>query len=201
MSSEKESKSFEIPYDEKILDSTARFMFNVFNVKSGNYCKEFDDLLMSGGGGNSMFVNCWSKPSYHFVKKRLSGEARRVLTENNYSSLDEAPHSFKCNNAKGAANRIAKGKRLHLDHNPGNVKVLELIREKCRQYDPDKQSYESIISELKDYFKSIQTLDWITVEQDDVRTYADSTHTKAEKDKMTHDERDELLNDTWEYID
>ena len=61
MSSKKETESFEIPYDEKILDSTARFMFNVFNVKSGNYCKEFDDLLMSGGGGNSMFVNCWSK--------------------------------------------------------------------------------------------------------------------------------------------
>ena len=193
--------SVEIPFEEKILDSTARFMFNVFNSKSGNYCEEFDNLLMSGGGGNSMFVNCWSKPSYHFVKKRISSEAKRVLRENNYSSLDEAPHSFKCNNAKGAEKRIAKGKRLHLDHNPGNVKVLEMIRTKCREYDPDKVEYQTIINDLKEFLRNIQTLDWITVEQDDIRTYGDEIHTKPEKDMMTHDERDELLNDTWEYLD
>ena len=197
----KKDNVFQMSYDEKMLDSTARFMFNVFNTKSGNYCEEFDALLMSGGGGNSMFVNCWSKPSYHFVKKRISGEAKRKLEEFGYASLDDAPHSFKHNNAKGAEKRIAKGKHLHLDHNPGNVKVLELIREKCRSFDPDKVEYETIINEIKKYLSTIQTLDWITVEQDDIRTYGDSNYSKPEKDMMTHDQRDELLNDSWEFID
>ncbi len=195
------SELTKLSYSEKMLDSNARFMFNVFNTKSGNYCEEFDNLLMRGGGGNSMFVNCWSKPSYYFVKKRISGEAKRKLEENNYPTINDAPHSFKCNNAKGAQNRIAKGKHLHLDHNPGNVKVLELIREKCRSYDLDTTDYETIISEIKVFLSSIQTLDWITVEQDDVRTYGDNRYSKSEKDKMTHDQRDELLNDSWEFID
>ena len=193
--------NIEKTYDEKMLDSTARFMFNVFNLKSGNYCEEFESLLMSGGGGNSMFVNCWSKPSYYFVKKRISGEAQRILREHNYETIDDAPHSFKHNNAKGAQKRIAKGKYLHLDHNPGNVKVLELIREKCRSYDPDKTKYETIIAEIKLFLSNIQTLDWITVEQDDIRTYGDDIHTKTEKDKMTHDERDNLLQDSWKYLE
>ena len=187
-------------YDEIMLDSTARFMFNVFNTKSGNYSEEFESLLMSGGGGNSMFVNCWSKPSYFFIKKRISGEAQRILREHGYETIDDAPHSFKHNNAKGAEKRIVKGKYLHLDHNPGNVKVLELIRDKCRSYDLDMISYEEIISEIKAFLSTIQTLDCITVEQDDVRTYGDDNYSKTEKDKMSHDERDNLLDDTWEYL-
>ena len=47
-----------------------------------------------------------------------------------------------------------------------------------------------------EYLSTIQTLDWITVEQDDVRTYGDSNYSKPEKDMMTHDQRDELLNDS-----
>lgn len=190
----------DLTIDENMLDSTARFMFNVFNVKSGNYCKEFDELLLKGGGGNSMFVNCWSKPSSYFAKKRISGEASKRLKEFNYATLNDAPSSFKHNNAKGAQKRIANGKHLHLDHNPGNVKVLELIKNRCREYDPDKTSYEDIIKDLKDYFSTIQTLDWITVEQDDIRTYKDQNYTKKQKDKMNHEERDLLLNDTWENL-
>ena len=193
--------TLQINCDDQMLDSTARFMFNVFNKKSGNYSEEFETLLMSGGGGNSMFVNCWSKPSYYFVKKRISGEAINILHEHGYKTIDDAPHGFKHNNAKGAEKRIANGKYLHLDHNPGNVKVLELIREKCREYDLETTNYETIISEIKSYLLTIQTLDWITVEQDDVRTYGDEHHSKAEKDKMTHDEKDILLNDTWEYLE
>ncbi len=118
---------------------------------------------MKGGGGNSMFANCWSKPSHCFVKK-ISAEAKKRLKDNRFFPIDDAPSSFKHNNAKGAKNRKTKGKQLHLDHNPGNVKVLQLIREKCKTFDLDKQNYEDIIKDLKEYLKNIQTLDWITVE-------------------------------------
>lgn len=190
----------EIPYSEKMLDSTARFMFNVFNTKSGKYCEEFDKLLIAGGGGNSMFVNCWAKPSLHFIKRRISGKAKKRLQEFGYNSIDEAPRKFKYNNAKGAQKRISKGKYLHLDHSPGNVKVLELIKSKCIEFDPDQTDYETIITAIKEYMRNIQTLDWITVEQDDVRTYGDEKYSKRQKDKMNHQERDDLLNDTWEYL-
>lgn len=184
-------------YKEDILDGTARFMFNVFNVKSGNYNKNFEELLLQGGGGNSMFVNCWAKPSYYFIKKRISGEAKKTITKLGYTSIYDVPDSYKCNNAKGAKNRKDAGKLLHLDHSPGNVKVLHLIRDKCREFDPEVETYDSIISKIKEYLETIQTLDWITVEQDDVRTYKDKNYTKKEKDMMDHDERDKILNDTW----
>ena len=193
---DKNNVDSEYNISDDILDSTARFMFNVFNSKSGNYCKGFDELLMSGGGGNSMFVNCWTKPSGYFIKVRISGKKEKKLFEFGYDDINSAPHEFKHNNAKGAEKRIKNGKHLHLDHNPGNVKVLQLIREKCRSYDTNLE-YEEIIKDLKNYLKNIQTLDWITVEQDDKRTYGDPQHTKSEKNMMPHDERDALLNDTW----
>ena len=43
---------------DKILESTAKFMLNVF---SGSYDERFEEMLVSGGGGNSMFVNAWQK--------------------------------------------------------------------------------------------------------------------------------------------
>lgn len=194
-----DEQNSECSISDDILDSTARFMYNVFNSKSGNYCKAFENLLMSGGGGNSMFVNCWTKPSSYFIRVRISGEAEKKLFEFGYNDINSAPHDFKHNNAKGASKRIKNGKYLHLDHNPGNVKVLQLIRDKCRSYDASLE-YEEIINDFKNYLKSIQTLDWITVEQDDKRTYADSEYTKGEKNMMSHDERDALLNDTWKCL-
>lgn len=185
---------------QKILEDTAKFMYNVFNKDSGNYSKEFEKLLLSGGGGNSMFVNCWAKPSGAFVKSRISGKAKEELAKYGYVSLWDSPHEFRYHNAKGAENRLKHGKHLHLDHNPGNVKVLSLIRERCRSYNSKEQSYEEIIIDLKKYLMTIQTLDWITVEQDDVRTLSDSNYKKKIKDMMTHEERDALLNDTWEYL-
>lgn len=185
---------------EAMLDSTARFMFNVFNIKSGTYSEDFEKLLLAGGGGNSMFVNCWTKPSSYFTKIRISGEAKKVLKKHNYNSIGEAPKSFKFNNAKTAANRMKKGKYLHLDHNPGNVKVLMLIKEKCREFNPDSSKFnlEATMNEIKAYLLTIQSLDWITVQQDDVRTYGDESHTKREKAIMNKQARDQLLNDSWE---
>lgn len=187
---------------EAMLDSTARFMFNVFNTKSGNYSKEFEKLLIAGGGGNSMFVNCWAKPSRFFIKERISGKAKKVLLDNGYKNPEEAPHSFKVNNAKGSKNRIKKGKFIHLDHNPGNVKVLNLIKEKCMEFNPDSSgfNFEATIKAIKEYLLNIQTLDWITVEQDDKRTYGDKYHSTNEKAMMNKEERDKILNDIWEYL-
>jgi hypothetical protein len=95
---------------------------------------------------------------------------------------------------------MKKGKYLHLDHNPGNVKVLMLIKEKCREFNPDSSKFnlEATMNEIKAYLLTIQSLDWITVQQDDVRTYGDESHTKREKAIMNKQARDQLLNDSWE---
>lgn len=178
---------------EDVLESTARFFLNVF---SEQYDEKFEKMLVSGGGGNSMFVNAWQKPSKHFINARLSGEAKTCLAVNRYT-LETMPHGFLCNNAKGSANRKAKGKHLHMDHNPGNVKVLHDIRDKVRSYS-DEMSHGDKIADLKEFMKKVQTLDIITVEQDDIRTLSDEHFTKKEKDMMSAKGRDTLLNDTWE---
>ena len=197
---EEEKKQKEAQYIEDMLDGTARFMFNVFNTKSGNYNENFEELLLQGGGGNSMFVNCWAKPSSFFVRKRISGKAKETIANLGFASINDVPPEYKYNNAKGAENRKTVGKLLHLDHSPGNVKVLHLIRDKCREFNPDTDNYDMIIRTLKEYFKTIQTLDWITIEQDDIRTYKTDSDgpSKKEKDMMSHEERDNLLNDIWE---
>lgn len=178
---------------DAVLDSTAKFFLNVFSDK---YDEFFENMLVSGGGGNSMFVNAWQKPSKHFINARLSGEAKTCIAAKGYT-LETMPHVFLCNNAKGAAKRKAAGKYLHMDHNPGNVKVLHDIRDRVRSY-LDEMSHDTKIADLKEFMKKVQTLDIITVEQDDMRTLADERFTKKEKDMMSAKERDNLLNDTWE---
>ncbi len=179
---------------EQILESTAKFMLNVF---SDTYDERFEEMLVSGGGGNSMFVNAWQKPSKEFVKTRISSEALARLAEHGYT-VDDIPHRFLCHNAKGAEKRKAAGKELHMDHNPGNVKVLSLIRERVRGYDDTELTEDAKMADLQHFIENVQTLDIITVEQDDQRTKKDAVHTKKEKDMMTAKERDDLLGDTWE---
>lgn len=175
-----------------MLHNLAQLLFAVFSIE---YEEEFKKLLLGGGGGNSMFINTWMKPSAHFVKMRISSEAEQFLKEEGYTidNLGEdVPKSLLKNNAKGASNRIKKGKRLHIDHNPGNVKVLELIYEKIQALKSEKGTKADKIEKLKSFLKDIQYLDIITVEQDDIRTLRDKKHTKKEKDRMTRKERDQL---------
>ena len=179
---------------DKILESTAKFMLNVF---SGSYDERFEEMLVSGGGGNSMFVNAWQKPSKEFIKARISSNAQKRLIEHGYT-LETMPHVFLCHNAKGAEKRKAAGKYLHMDHNPGNVKVLHLIRERVRSYQNRNWSYDQQLSDLKEFIKGVQTLDIITVEQDDIRTLKDGKLTKKQKDMLSAKDRDDLLGDTWE---
>jgi hypothetical protein len=184
-----------------ILDSTARFLYNIFSDK---YCDSLEKMLASGGGGNSMFVNAWVKPSALFIKARISTAAVKRLEQHGYSLqqfLDgKVPHQFLHDNAKTIAKRHENGKELHGDHNPGNVKVLHLIRDRVRSYKKTIMVKQKI-NDLKKYIAKIQTLDFITIEQDFVRTHKDKQHTKSEKDMMTAEQRDMLLNDTWQQID
>lgn len=181
-----------------MLHNLAQLLFAVFSIE---YEEEFKKLLLGGGGGNSMFINTWMKPSAYFVKMRISSEAEQILKEKyTVSDLgDKVPWTFLKSNAKGAANRIKKGKHLHIDHNPGNVKVLELIYEKIQTLKREKGTKANKIEKLKSFLKNIQYLDIITVGQDDIRTLKDKDYTrkgkkysKREKDRMTRKERDQL---------
>jgi hypothetical protein len=120
---------------KKIIESTAKLFYNVF---SDNYDDWLEDKLVAGGGGNSMFVNVWVYPATEFIRYRISGDAKKTLREHGYSLEDlkngKVPPEFIRSNAKGAEKRKTAGKHLHGDHNPGNKKVLSLIRDKVRSY-------------------------------------------------------------------
>ena len=90
---------------EEILESTAKLMLRVF---SEDYDARFEEMLVSGGGGNSMFVNAWQKPSKEFIKNRISSQAKKRLADYGYT-LETMPHGFVCHNAKGAQKRKANG--------------------------------------------------------------------------------------------
>lgn len=180
--------------DDSMLDSTAKFLYNVF---SDSYSVAFEKMLMSGGGGNSMFVNAWDKPSETFIKRRISGEAKKRLAEHGHT-IGTAPHTFFRSNEKTIDKRLSAGKQLHWDHNPGNVKVLQLIRDKVRSYAETEMTLEEKIADLKEFLVGVQTLDLITIEQDHKRTHKDEVFKKKQKDMLTAEERDDLLKDTWE---
>lgn len=181
---------------DSILHSTARFLYNVF---SDTYDSEFEKRLMSGGGGNSMFVNAWTKPSSSFIKYRISGEAKKRLKRYRYG-VETMPHGFMRHNAKTIGLRRSAGKELHGDHNPSNVKVLQLIRDKVRSYKNTSLTRQQKLSDLEKFLANVQTLDIITIEQDYTRTHKDKNFTKRQKDMLSAKERDKLLNDTWEWI-
>jgi hypothetical protein len=53
-------------------------------------------------------------------------------------------------------------------------------------------SEQDILLDLSEYLKTIQTVDLITVEQDEIRTSADRDDLP-----LTNAQRDALINDTW----
>jgi hypothetical protein len=175
--------------------STAKFFWNVFHDES-DYIPAFIEKLLAGGGGNSMFNQSWVFTSSLFVQRRISSEAVKVLEELGLSK-NNIPHDLLHDNAKGEADRKAIGKLLHEDHCPGNVKVMHLIRDKIRSY-PLTATFEDIADDLCEFLKTVQTLDIITVKQDDMRTLKSSGFVKKQKDMFTHEERDALLDDEWE---
>jgi CRISPR/Cas system-associated protein endoribonuclease Cas2 len=175
-----------------ILKDCARFFVNVFQ-EFDKYCPRFQKMLLSGGGGNSMFCNAWVHPSSHFNKRRISKKLEKELKKKGYTIEEMLSDKNKIlrNNAKGASKRKVKGKFAHEDHNPGNVKILHELKDliqKNKQLDKDK-----LISIVEKYMENAQTIDYITVEEDDIRTYGDNEYTKDEKNMMSKEERDDLI--------
>lgn len=186
---------------QKWIEDTALFYFRIF---SGEYCDDFLNKLLKGGGGNSTLCASWYQLSPIFVPNRVSNTALKLLREKGFNLIIEEStvkisskqindnHGMFYNNAKGASNRINKGKLFHFDHNPSNKKILSLLNKKVKEYMLSKISEVEILQELAEYLKTIQTVDLITVEQDDIRTSTDRAGVP-----LTNEERDALLNDSW----
>lgn len=185
---------------EKWTRNTALLFYQIFSV---DYEQEvFLNKILSGGGGNSTLCSTWMHLNEFFINYRISETAYNLLLEKvanedkNKISLKNNTvfiskkiykkyHTFFFHNAKGAENRTNAGKFFHFDHNPSNKKVLTLLCNKIKQHKNEEDFFE----ELTEYVKTVQTLDLITVEEDDLRTIAD-----RRKGPLTAKERDNLLN-------
>jgi len=186
---------------QKWIEDTALFYFRIF---SGNYGEDFLNKLLKGGGGNSTLCASWYQLSPVFVPQRVSGHALALLREKTFDIIQEDNkiklkksqikynHIMFYNNAKGAQNRINIGKLFHFDHNPSNKKILSLLNSRIKDYMDSQVSENDILIDLSNYLKTIQTVDLITVEQDEIRTNAD-----RDDRPLTNTERDVLINDTW----
>lgn len=184
------------------INDTALFYFQIF---SRNYGEKFLKKLLKGGGGNSTLCASWYQLSPVFVSQRVSDTALKLLIEKSISitkdpdkrtvvikksEIDKHRGMF-YNNAKGADNRKSAGKFFHFDHNPSNKKILSLLNDQIREFLDSKITEDAILEQLGNYLESIQSVDLITVEQDQIRTSADlqdAPLTKEERDKILHDE-------------
>lgn len=186
---------------QKWIEDTALFYFRIF---SGNYGEDFLNKLLKGGGGNSTLCASWYQLSPVFVPQRISGAALSLLREKSFDIIEKGNkirlkksqvkenHVMFYNNAKGAQKRIIAGKYFHFDHNPSNKKILSLLNERIKGFMESQVSEQDILLDLSEYLKTIQTVDLITVEQDEIRTSADRDDLP-----LTNAQRDDLINDTW----
>lgn len=185
----------------KWIKNTALLFYQIFSV---NYEDEaFINKLLSGGGGNSTLCATWMQLVSVFIKRRISENAYSLLLEKvadedkNKIRLEKDTvfiskkiykkyHSFFSNNAKGAEKRTKAGKFFHFDHNPSNKKVLKLLCDEIKLHKDEA----GFLEKLTEYVKSVQTLDLITVQEDDIRTNADR---KSSNGPLSSQERDDLL--------
>lgn len=187
---------------EKWTRNTALLFYQIFSV---DYEQEvFLNKILSGGGGNSTLCSTWMHLNEIFINYRISETAYNLLLEKvsnedkNKISLENDTvfiskkiykkyHTLFFHNAKKAENRTIVGKFFHFDHNPSNKKVLELLSNKIKM----KKNETGFLEELTEYVKSVQTLDLITVQEDDIRTFADR---RSLNGPLSAEERDSLLN-------
>ena len=188
---------------QKWINDTALFYFQIF---SGTYGEQFLKKLLKGGGGNSTLCASWYQLSPVFVPQRISNSAVELLDKKSISieknskkrivtikkSIIDSNHTMFYHNAKGSKNRKDAGKFFHFDHNPSNKKILSLLNGKVKEYMDSKITENEILKQLADYLEHIQTVDLITVEQDQIRTNADRAD-----EPLTKEKRDEILNDEW----
>ncbi len=189
----------------KWIKNTALLFYQIF---SADYNDEaFIKKLLSGGGGNSTLCATWmqlvkvfikrriSKPAYHLLLEKVADEDKnKIRLESDTVFISKKIYTkypaFFFNNAKGAENRTNAGKFFHFDHNPSNKKVLELLCDKVKSH----KNEAGFLDELTEYVKSVQTLDLITVQEDDIRTNADR---KSSNGPLSSQERDDLLKTTF----
>ena len=188
---------------EEWIKNTAIFYFQIFNSK-------YDDLFLSellkGGGGNSALCGSWMKLSTKFVLSRISGSALIELENKSipfsiegdkviiFKKTLEKNWAMFSSNSKGSEKRELSGKYFHFDHNPSNKRILSLLHNKVKEIAVVSLTQKAKIELLSDYISDIQTVDLITVKQDDERTKADRTVA------LSKDVRDKLLDDKWYYL-
>ena len=190
---------------DKWIKNTALLFYQIFSV--GYEAEAFINKLLSGGGGNSTLCATWmqlvkvfikrriSKPAYHLLLEKVTDEDKnKIRLECDTVFISKKIHAkylaFFFNNAKGAENRINAGKFFHFDHNPSNKKVLELLCDKIKSH----KNEAGFLEKLTEYVKSVQTLDLITVQEDDIRTNADR---QSPNGPLSSQERDDLLKTTF----
>lgn len=184
---------------EKWVKNTSLLFYQIFSVDYDD--EAFINKILSGGGGNSTLCSTWMHLVDNFITRRISenaynllinklddGDKSKVRLENDTVFISKGIykkyHSWFSNNAKGAENRTNAGKFFHFDHNPSNKKVLELLYTKIKAHKEEEGFFE----ELTEYVGSVQKLDLITVQEDDIRTSADR------KGPLSLEKRDSLLN-------
>ena len=187
--------------NEKWIENTARVFYQIFSVDYED--EKFEKKLLIGGGGISIFCSTWTGLSKYFIKYRISKKAYKLLptlveeSDKNLIRKEENTvilpyklykkyHYLWSSNEKGAANRKIKRQYFQRDHNPSNKKVLSLISQKIKN-NKDKKDF---LKELSKYIQQVQTVDLITVEEDDIRTEADR---KSKPEKLDASERDKLI--------
>ena len=184
---------------KKWIKNTALLFYQIFSADYEG--KSFINKILSGGGGNSTLCSTWTHLADNFITHRISENAYNLLI-NKLDDEDKSKvrlendtvfiskyiykkyHTLFFNNAKGAKNRINAGKFFHFDHNPSNKKVLKLLYTRIKS----SRKEDGFLEKLTEYVGSVQKLDLITVEEDDIRTSADR------KSLLSLKERDNLLN-------
>lgn len=173
-----------IPADvNDILDFLSCIFYSLYSKKYGAFLEK---EIIRGGGGNSPICPIQINLSKYFVKTRISSKAKKILDSNPDLNLNKRSALFS-SNQKSVEKRKKLGQLLHRDHNPSNNYVLRKIRDEVRSY--NNLTVEEGISKLKEFIKTIQTIDIITVEQDEIRNKHNDISAK---------ERDGLINDTFE---
>lgn len=187
--------------EEKWIRDTALLFYQIFSVNYEN--DEFIKRLLMGGGGNSTLCSTWTHLSDCFIKYRISVKAYNLLitkvddidkssiikkgncVEIPRKLIEKKYHALFFNNAKKAEKRKQKGKYFHFDHNPSNKKVLINLENEIK----NNNYSEKYLKKLANYIKQIQTVDLITVEEDEIRT----TEDRKLKVKLDSVKRDDLI--------
>ena len=186
--------------DEKWIKDIALLFYQIFSVDYEN--EKFEKKLLQGGGGNSTLCSTWTKLSDPYKKHRISkkaydmligmldsSEQKLITKKGNVITIPNTLYKKRqylfSSNEKGAEKRKSKGQYFHRDHNPQNKKVLVLLMKYIKK-NKDKEDY---LEKISNYIKKIQTIDLITVEEDDIRYTAD----KKSKYNLPSSERDKLI--------